>query len=98
MSRITNKDVRGAFQRAMTAATAAGLDVSRWRFEDGSPVNGINYTLSLSPYGSLGFGFGGDVLGQTASEAYAALMFMARAWELSVEIPRTIAGKTGQEA
>lgn len=84
MNRISLSDVRGMFGRTVSAARAIGLDTTEWRMHEGSSTNGISWKLDM-PGRSLGTGFGGNFIGMTAREAYMALQYMARAWEIVAE-------------
>jgi len=83
MARITISDVREMYERTQVAAAAVGIDTREWRLHEGT-----TYKLDLTRAGrpSLGIGYGNNHLGNTAREAYDALHYMARAWELVAEI------------
>lgn len=79
----TAADVRGMFVRVVRAAQALGMNTTDWRLEDGNRANGIAWTLVM-PGRSLGVGMGNNFLGHTRTEAYMALQYIARAWEIAL--------------
>lgn len=86
MSATTVAEVRAAFGRAQRAATAAGIDSSGWRLQEGSQTYGRAWRIfDMAPAGGLATVAGvSDFLGLTRREAACSLRGLAQGLELSV--------------
>ncbi len=83
--RTTPNDITAAFDRLTAAARSLGIDTSEFRLHLGNTSTGISWKLDM-PGHSLRMGFGGNYLGSTARQAYDALEYMTRAWEIAAEV------------
>ncbi len=82
MATITAGNVRGVFARFVRAAQALGMNTAGWAMIEGSRSDGIGWSLVMADR-SLGIGRDGNFLGMTEDDAYHALNYMARAWEIA---------------
>lgn len=86
-SRVTIRDVRGAFTRAEIAARAVGLDTNSWYLIPSSRTSGEGWRLFTRPgAGTAITGLDRGFLGMTAREAHHALIMMAIAWETVTDL------------
>jgi len=87
MERITVREVRAMFDRAVAAAGKVGWSGPsyRWILQEGSQTNGRAWRMyCVGPGGGLRDVLGGDgYLGWTTREVYQALYALARGWELA---------------